>query len=345
MDLLAISICADIVSITDENRVLVHYGLQALNSNPRKGIGAMIKLAKVKGSMKVSDVVFMIAPRINAAGRLESGNRAVEMLVSGTEEEAVDLVKRINQLNLDRRELDKMITQEGLAMMSANEVFASRKSTVLFKEDWHKGVIGIVASRIIETHYKPTIILTKSGEMATGSARSVKGFNVYNAIESCEELLDQFGGHKYAAGLSFPLSNLDAFVEKFEEVVSERIEDSQLVPQILIDAELSLKQINDRFMQVLDQLEPFGPGNMCPVFMTKNVLVTDQIRIVGNNHLKLDVFEQDNENIVLPAIAFNLGEYMDELAPGVPFDISYTVETNEWQGNTSIQLKIKDIRL
>lgn len=345
LDLLAISTCADIVPITGENRVFVYYGLKVINENPRLGVKTLIDLAGKKKDLTSTDVVFTIAPRINAAGRIETGNKAVEMLVEENKTSALGFGKNINDLNTDRKDLDRDITAEALAMIEENTSLQTKKTTVLFQENWHKGVIGIVASRLIETHYRPTIILTESNGKATGSARSVKDFDVYNAIDACSDLLEQFGGHKYAAGLTMKLKNLDAFIEKFETVVNEQIDDELLIPQVNIDAKLELNQINDKFYSILKQFAPTGPSNMRPVFMSENVYSTSNSRIVGDNHLKLEVFQEENPELKFACIGFNLGHVLDDLAEGVPFSIVYNIEENTWNGITTLQLSIKDLKV
>jgi single-stranded-DNA-specific exonuclease len=345
LDLLAISTCADIVPITGENRVFVYYGLKVINENPRLGVKTLIDLSGKKKDLTSTDVVFTIAPRINAAGRIETGNKAVEMLVEENKTSVLSFGKNINELNTDRKDLDRDITAEALAMIAENTSLQIKKTTVLFQENWHKGVIGIVASRLIETHYRPTIILTESNGKATGSARSVKDFDVYNAIDACSDLLEQFGGHKYAAGLTMKLENLDAFIEKFEKVVNEQIDDELLIPQVNIDAKLELNQINDKFYGILKQFAPTGPGNMRPIFMSENVFSTSNSRVVGDNHLKLEVFQEENPDLKFACIAFNLGHLLDDIAEGVPFSIVYNIEENTWNGNTTLQLSIKDLKV
>lgn len=344
LDLLAISICADIVPIKDENRVFTHFGLEVLNKLERPGIKALVQLSAFKKKLSVTDVVFTISPRINAAGRIESGNRAVELLVTEDESEAINFGKGINDLNSDRKDFDKNITLEALEIINNDADFSSKKTTVIYKEDWHKGVIGIVASRLIETHYKPTIVLTESNGKATGSARSVKDFDVYNAIDNCSDLLEQYGGHKYAAGLTLNLKNLDAFKTKFEKIVSQQINPEMLIPKINIDAVLTLPQINKKFYSILKQFAPCGPENMQPVFMSEQILTSAKIRIVGENHLKMEVFSPENPELKFDCIGFNLGHWLDQLTEGVLFDIAYTIEENEWNGTVSLQLNLKDIR-
>lgn len=347
MDLLAVSTCADIVPITGENRIFVYYGLKVINQNPRLGIKTMLELAKKENELTTTDIVFTIAPRINAAGRIETGKRAVEMLVEETSKKALEFGNHINELNTDRKDLDKAITLEALKMIDDDKLLQQKKSAVLFKEDWHKGVIGIVASRVIETYYRPTIILTESNGMATGSARSVDGFDVYNAIDCCSDLLEQFGGHMYAAGMSMKIENVAAFTEKFEKVVSEQITEDQLIPKIDIDAKLTLAQINSKFNGVLKQFDPSGPVNMRPVFMSENVFITNNSRKIGGDktHLRLEVFQEENPSHTFNCIGFGLGHILDELDEGMPCSIVYNIEENHWRGNTTIQLHLKDIKI
>jgi len=345
LDLLAVSICADIVPITDENRVFVHFGLKEINENPRAGIKAMIDVAALKKELTVMDVVFTIAPRINAAGRLETGNKAVELLIAPTTELAEIAGKSINILNTDRKDIDKLITQEALQLIEEDAFFQEKITTVVFKNDWHKGVIGIVASRLIETHYRPTVVLTESNGKATGSARSVKDFDLYQAIDACSDLLEQFGGHKYAAGLTLKLENVTAFSERFNEVVSQQIEPEMLIPQLSIDDEIQLHEIDQKFLRILNQFAPFGPGNMKPVFVSHQVFCEENVYTVGETHLKMTVFQESKPSHKLACIGFNLGKYVEQLAPGVPFSIAYTIEENTWNNKTTIQLNVKDIRV
>src|SRR5690606_31907388 len=345
LDLLAISICADIVPITEENRIFVYYGLKVLNQLNRPVIKALVNLTNNKKEFTVSDVVFSIAPRINAAGRLKSGNKAVELLVADNDDDAIDYGNGINELNTDRKDIDTSITQQALEIIESDQRFTTRKTTVVYKEGWHKGVVGIVASRLIETHYKPTIVLTHSDGKVTGSARSVRDFDVYNAIDACSDLLEQYGGHMYAAGLTLLPENVAAFIDKFEDIVSSTIEDHMLIPKLEIDAKLELTQINARFYSVLKQFAPCGPENMQPVFVSENLLTTDNIRIVGENHLKLDVYSPENPDLIVSCIAFRLGHFIDALQPGVLFKMVYTIEENEWNNIKTLQLNVKDIRL
>tara|TARA_B100001109_G_C18863073_1_gene475141 strand:- start:1558 stop:3267 length:1710 start_codon:yes stop_codon:yes gene_type:complete len=345
LDILAVSICADIVPIVGENRILTYFGIQKLNDNPQPGFQAMLNLANVKKkSLTVTDVVFTLAPRINAAGRIESGNKAVEVMLSDNPDSALEGGTYIDSHNNDRRELDASITEQALAMIEADEKLMQQKTTMLYDASWHKGVIGIVASRCIESYYRPTIILTESNGKAAGSARSVKGYNVYDAIEKCSDLLTQFGGHKYAAGMTLPIENIEAFQQKFEEVVSASISEDLLTPEIEIDAELEVDQITAKFYKVLKQFAPFGPENMKPVFVSRGLKERGYAKIVGNNHLKLDLLKADNPNTFYPAIAFGLGDKLELIRSGKPFDVAYTIEENEWNGKVSLQLNVKDIR-
>jgi len=340
----AVSIAADIVSITGENRVLTYYGLKKLNENPSNGLKSIIELNNLKRELTISDIVFIIAPRINAAGRITSGKRAVELLISSSTDNHGEMALGINQTNSERQVLDKDITEHALSMIAESTLLQKRKSTVLFHENWHKGVVGIVASRLIETYYKPTIILAVEDGYATGSARSVRDYNVYEAIEACSDLLEQFGGHKYAAGLKMKIENVDAFVDRFEQVVSRTITEEMLTPCIEIDDELKLENINEKFLRILKQFAPFGPGNMNPVFITKNISNKGFPRVMKDKHLKLEVFDSDNPLRSIEAVAFNMVEHFENLSSKMPFTICYTIEENNWNGKASIQLNVKDIR-
>jgi single-stranded-DNA-specific exonuclease len=344
LDILAVSICADIVPMTGENRILCHFGLQKLNEDPQPAFKAMLELAQVKkDKLNVTDVVFTLAPRINAAGRLESGMRAVELLLADHPEELVSKSKHIDNHNNDRRVLDKSITQEAISMIENDEALINRKTTVLYNENWHKGVIGIVASRCIESYYRPTIIITESNGKLAGSARSVKGFNVYDALAKCEDVLEQFGGHMYAAGMTLKKEQLKDFQDRFEEVVAASITEEHLSPEVEIDADLELTEINAKFYRVLEQFAPFGPENMRPQFCTEGVGARSS-RIVGNGHVKVDIEDPENPGLFYPAIGFGLGDKMGIIKSGQPFDIVYSVELNEFRGKKSLQLNIKDIR-
>lgn len=344
LDLVAISIAADIVDMRGENRVLAYYGLKLINSNPRHGIKAIMELSKVSRELTISDIVFVIAPRINAAGRIESGNRAVELLIAKDVDAAKFKGDEINDHNTYRKELDTEITEQALLQIENDESFINRKSTVVYSDSWHKGVIGIVASRLTDKYYRPTVVMTQTNGHVAGSARSVKDFDVYNAIESCADLLDQFGGHMYAAGLTMKVENVTAFIEKFEAVVSATIEDRMLTRELMIDAELELKDVTDSFYKILKQFAPFGPGNMNPVFVTYNVYDSSYSRVVGNNHLKLSLV-QENNKLVYDGIAFQMGQFYQAIAEKKPFHICYHIDVNNYNNKTTLQLNIKDIKL
>jgi single-stranded-DNA-specific exonuclease len=345
LDLLAVSIGADIVPIVDENRILAYFGLEKINSDPGVGIRTILQYNKIKRKLNITDVVFIIAPRINAAGRIDHGSNAVKLMISPDELSAESFNQIIHYNNIERKNLDSNITQEALELIRSDEQLLHAKSTVVFSESWHKGVVGIVASRLIEKYYRPTIVLTESNGKATGSARSVKDFDVHEAIHACGDLLEQFGGHKYAAGLTLKLENVSAFRTKFEEVVSATITDEMLIPSQEIDLEIKLTDITPKLLRILQQLGPFGPGNMQPVFVTKGVMERGQARIVGENHLKLDVMEHAKAEVYYPAIFFKGGEILAEIQGGKPFDIAYCIEENEYNGNVTLQLNVKDIRL
>jgi single-stranded-DNA-specific exonuclease len=343
-DLLAISICADIVPITAENRVFVAFGLKRLNNFPRPGIVALKKLSKSKNDLTVSDVVFQLAPRINAAGRMENGTSAVKVLLAKNEEEAEQTSDFINSQNINRQGLDKNITLEAINIISNSEVYLKRKSTVVFKEDWHKGVVGIVASRLIETYYKPTIVLTQSNGTISGSARSVKGFDVYNAIDACSELLEQFGGHMYAAGLTLKHENLEKFICRFEEVVSATIQEYMLTPEEEVDAEIEFADISKKFVNVLKQFAPFGPENMNPIFIARNVYAKPFAKVVGKNHLQFKAFQQQCPEIIFSVVGFGFGHALPIVTSGKPFDMLFHVGENLWNDKIQVQLKLIDIR-
>jgi len=341
LDLVATAIAADIVPITGENRILTYYGLEVINTNPRNGIKAIIHQINKK-KLTITDVVFIIAPRINAAGRIKHGNYAVELLTEMNYEAALDFAASIEKFNLERKELDKKITYEALQQIeSANE--KEKFSTVVYSENWHKGVIGIVASRLIESFYRPTLVFTKSGNKLAASARSVKGFDVYEALNECSEYLEQFGGHKYAAGLTLDPKNYSAFKNKFEEVVKSSIDKNLLIPEITIDLELELSEITPKFFRILQQMGPFGPQNMKPVFSTTSVRDNGYGKTVGSDksHLKLSIIDGADQK-TYNAIGFGLGNKI-KLIKG-DFDIAYSLEENEWKGNTSIQLILKDLK-
>jgi len=341
LDLVATAIAADIVPMVGENRVLAYYGLQVINEQPRNGIKAIIHQINKK-ELTITDVVFIIAPRINAAGRMKHGNYAVELLTEMDFDTAIKFAADIETFNADRKDLDKQITNEALIQIIDNKE-ENKNTTVVYKENWHKGVIGIVASRLIETYYRPTLVFTKSGDKLAASARSVKGFDVYNALQECSAFIEQFGGHKYAAGLTLLPENYIQFKNKFEEVVSKTIDKKLLTPEITIDAEIELSEITPKFFRILQQMAPFGPQNMKPVFKTTCVRDNGYGKKVGadETHLKLNVFQGDNKQ-TFNAIGFNLGNKMDYVQD--EFDIVYTLDENEWNGYKSIQLVLKDLK-
>ena len=341
LDLVATAIAADIVPMNGENRVLAYFGLQVINQKPRNGIQAIIHQIKKK-ELTITDVVFIIAPRINAAGRMKHGNYAVELLTEMDLDAAIEFAAAIEIFNADRKDLDKKITEEALIQIIDNEE-ENRFSSVVFQEDWHKGVIGIVASRLIEKYYRPTLVFTKSGDKLAASARSVKGFDVYNALLECEEFIEQFGGHKYAAGLTLTPENYENFKNKFEEVVEKTIDKKLLTPEIAIDAEIELSEITPKFFRIIQQMAPFGPMNMKPTFTSTCVRDNGYGKKVGKEqtHLKLSVFQGDNKK-TYNAIGFNLGDKMEFVQDD--FDIAYSLDENEWNGFKSIQLLLKDLK-
>lgn len=342
LDLVATAIAADIVPITGENRVLAYYGIQVINQQSRPGFRAILKAIN-KSNLTVTDVVFIIAPRINAAGRMEHGRYAVSLLTETDPEKAGKMAAEIEKFNTDRRGLDQEITEEALLQIRENKE-EERYTSVVYKESWHKGVIGIVASRLIETYYRPTLVFTKSGDKLAASARSVRGFDLYNALEACKGSLEQFGGHKYAAGLTLKESQYEEFKARFEEVVSKTISPELLSPEIRIDAEITLADITPKLMRILKQFEPFGPGNMKPVFLTHQLRDSGYAKGVGEGekHLKLAV-KQGNSNPI-QGIGFNLGDKLPLVRDSKMFSLVYSLDENHWNGNISLQLKIKDIR-
>jgi len=359
LDLVVVSIASDIVPITGENRILAYYGLKLINSNPRPAFTAILHYSNIKKKpdfsfveeefvfnrkLTISDLVFLIGPRINAAGRMESGKNSVELLISNTIEVAIERAQQINQFNTERRNLDMQITQHALEIISQDQLNSGKKATIVYHPDWHKGVLGIVASRMTESYYRPTIVLTKSNGLITGSARSVKDFDIYNAIDHCYDLLEHFGGHKYAAGLSIKPENFDAFRDRFEEFVSGTIEEKMLIPEIEIDAKIKLNNISTNFYKILRQFAPFGPENMSPTFMSEGVVDTGYACIVGKNHLKLSGIHPDISGLPVSGIAFQQGDKLPIIQSGRPFSICYHIEENEWNGHVSLQLNIKDIK-
>jgi single-stranded-DNA-specific exonuclease len=342
-DLVAISIACDIVHITGENRVLAHLGLQKINENPCIGVKTLMQVAGRGTTYTISDVVFLLGPRINAAGRIDDAKHAVELLIACHEDAAKEKGDMINIRNTERKGHDLQITDEALSMIDNDEVMIARKSTVVFNKDWHKGVIGIVASRLTEKYYRPTVVLTQSNGHVAGSARSVLGYDLYEALCGCSDLLIQFGGHKYAAGLTMHAENVPAFIQKFEEVVGSTITDEQLIQQVSIEAEIELADIDSKFFRILSQFAPFGPENMSPVFLSKNVYVSGNAGLVGGNHVKMFIMQPGSA--AFSCIAFNQAELLPQLKPGVPFDVCYTIEENVWREQRSIQLNIKAIRI
>ena len=363
LDFLAVSIAADIVPITGENRVLAYFGLKQLNKKPRPGIEAILQHANIyrrdedqidedenvlTRELTISDLVFLIGPRINAAGRIAKASDSVRLLIADKKEHAEKLAASINDLNDERREFDNRITEEALGMIADDVELRDAKSTVVFNSKWHRGVIGIVASRLTDYYYRPTIVLTKANGLVTGSARSIRSFDIYDAIDHCSDLLEHFGGHKYAAGLSMKPENLPEFRRRFEEYVSEHLVDEDFVPELEVDLKINFSDITSKFMRILNQFAPFGPGNMAPVFWTDNVIDAGGSRPVGGHkHLKLTVSQVgDAEQGVPPfsGIAFQKGDLFNRIHDGEPFSICYHLEYNTWQGKTNLQLNVKDIK-
>jgi single-stranded-DNA-specific exonuclease len=351
LDLLAISIGADIVPVTGENRILCYHGMLQLNDQPRKAFQELLAVAQKTFPLTLTDVVFTIAPRINAAGRLRSGKHAVELMISDDVDEIRRIALEIDADNKERRKLDQLITSEALELIGHDTQFEQRKTTVVFKNDWHKGVVGIVASRLIEKHFRPTIVLTESNGKATGSARTVNDFDIHAALIKCEHLLDQFGGHTHAAGMTLPLENVTSFQEQFEKVVNELITIEDQTPEQEVDVEIGFDEIFlhgenrmkvPRIKRILEQFEPHGPGNMKPVFMAKNVYATD-LRVLKEAHLKLTMVQPDSD-VAIDGIGFGLAEKQDLVASGLPFDVVFTLESNKWNNKETLQLNFKDIR-
>lgn len=341
LDLVATAIAADIVSITGENRILAYYGLKKSNTNPNFGIKALAGLSAYNKDLHINNLVFIIAPRVNAAGRMDDARKAVLMFVSETYEEALYWAEQLHADNDNRKEADMSITEEALALIESDDVLIKRRSTVLYKPHWHKGVVGIVASRLIDHYYRPTIILTQSGDYVAGSARSVSGFNVYEAIHQCRDLLIGYGGHFYAAGMTLENNKVDAFQQKFEEVVQASIHPELLVPEIVIDAEITLADIRQSFYDIICQMEPFGPDNLRPTFLIKKLRDTGWSKVVKENHIRF-VLQQGHTKIT--GIGFHMAEKMPLLDAGKPVDVVFKLEDNEWNGQKSLQLKVIDFR-
>ncbi|MCX6319277.1 MAG: single-stranded-DNA-specific exonuclease RecJ [Bacteroidetes bacterium] len=341
LDLVATAIAADIVPVTGENRILAFHGIKKANAKPNHGIKALSKLSAFTGELHITNLVFMIAPRVNAAGRMDDARKAVQLFVSESEEEAMHYAEMLHSDNSDRKEADKSITAEALALISEHADWKERKSTVVFQSHWHKGVVGIVASRIIDHYYRPTIVLTKSGDYAAGSARSVPGFNLYEAIHACKEHLLGYGGHFAAAGMTLELDQVDAFREKFEAVVASTIDPQLLIPEIVIDAEISLKDIKQSFYDILCQMEPYGPENLRPVFLLRNVTDTGWSKVVKEEHLR---FSLRQEHMTISGIGFGMAEKIHLLQRKQPVDIICTINENQWNGENSLQLRVLDCR-
>ncbi len=356
LDLVVVSIASDIVPITGENRILAYYGLDLVNKQPRIGIEAILLMGNVRRTnqedkdyvfnkeLTISDLVFMVGPRINAAGRIESAKNSVRLLVEQDYKKAMEIARKINSLNDMRKSFDLDATTDALRIIRESEDMQDASYTVVYNPEWHKGVIGIVASRLTETYYRPTIVLTYSNGLITGSARSVKDFDIYDAVDACSKYLEHFGGHKYAAGLSLKEENLENFRNCFRDYVNKHITKEQLVPEIEIDAEIILRDINSRFFRILRQFAPFGPGNLSPLFTTPSLVDTGKARVVGKNHLKLEVVHPDISGFPFKAIAFQQGHHYENIRDGMLFNACYHIEENEWNGVTSIQLNIKDLK-
>ena len=341
LDLVATAIAADIVPLTDENRTMAFFGLEKVNENPSHGILALLELAKQNRPIRISNLVFAVAPRINAAGRMDDAKKAVQLFIEKEYQGALDVASLLQQDNLDRREADSSISEEALAEIENDPAHMSKRSTVVFQPHWHKGVVGIVASRLIERHYKPTIVLTQNGDIVSGSARSVQGFNLYEALHACREHLLGYGGHFAAAGMTLSIDQLEAFKAAFEKAVAEKITPDQMVPEILINALLPLDQISMQFFQIIAQMEPFGPDNMRPVFLAKNVRDTGYSKLVKEAHISFNLTQGNNS---VRGIGYNMPEKIDIVKSGKPFDIVFQLQLNEWQGTQSIQMQVIDLK-
>lgn len=342
VDLVATAIAADIVPITDENRVLTYFGIKKVNENPNTGIKALIQLAKLEKNISVSNLVFMVAPRINAAGRMDDAKKAVQLFIENDDKKALEYAEMLHIDNTERREADTNITEEALAIIQSDAHLMHKKTTVVYNENWHKGVVGIVASRLIETYYRPTIVLTKSDNLISGSARSISGFNLYNAIHACKDYLVNYGGHFAAAGLSLLPEQLNNFIHAFEKEVSNTIHPDLLIPEIVIHAEVAFEVLTMNFYNIITQMEPFGPENMRPVFISKKVIDTGFSKIVKEQHLRISVKQND---IHFSGIGFNMADKFQIFEHKKPLDIVYTLDINEWNGTKSLQLKLIDVRL
>lgn len=347
LDLLVVSIASDLVTMVGENRILAHFGLKQLNENPCQGLLAMVSLSNLEpGHITVDDIVFKIGPRINAAGRMESGRMAVELLTAADSAAAMAIGRQINESNNERKNIDREITQEALEMVQSGKCLSNVNATIVYNPKWNKGVVGIVASRLVEAYYRPTVVLTKSNGFVTGSARSISGFDLYEAIESCADLLENFGGHMYAAGLTLKEENLGEFARRMDAFVKGHIVKEMTTPVVEVDAKLDFAQINPKFFRILKQFQPFGPGNHNPVFETENVYDAGTGRKVGAGgvHMKLDLIQEAQPYHQIPSIAFNMADFYDYIKDGNPFDVCYTIVENYYRGNSSIQLRIRDLR-
>jgi single-stranded-DNA-specific exonuclease len=341
LDLVATAIAADIVPLTDENRTMAFFGLEKVNENPSHGILALLELAKQNRPIRISNLVFAVAPRINAAGRMDDAKKAVQLFIEASYQGALDVASLLQQDNLDRREADSSISEEAFAEIENDSANLNKKSTVVFQPHWHKGVVGIVASRLIEKHYKPTIVLTQNGDIVSGSARSVQGFNLYEALHACREHLLGYGGHFAAAGMTLNIDQLEAFKEAFEKAVAERITPDQMVPEISINAQLPLDQISMQFFQIIAQMEPFGPDNMRPIFIAKNVRDTGYSKLVKEAHISFNLTQGNNS---VRGIGYNMPDKIDIVKSGKPFDIVFQLQLNEWQGTQSVQIQVIDLK-
>ena len=347
LDLLVVSIASDLVTMVGENRVLAHFGLKVLNEHPCEGLLAMINLSNLEpGHITIDDIVFKIGPRINAAGRMESGRLAVELLKATDARSAMQIGEKINDNNNERKNIDREITLEAIEMVQEGKCLASGNATIVYNPKWNKGVVGIVASRLVEAFYKPTVVLTKSNGFVTGSARSVAGFDLYEAIESCADLLENFGGHVYAAGLTLREENLAEFARRMDEFVSGKVTSDMLVPIVDVDARLDFAQITPKFFRILKQFQPFGPGNNNPLFITENVYDAGSGRKVGAGgvHMKLDLIQESQPYHQIAAIAFNMAESYDYIKEGNPFDVCYAIVENYYRGSSTLQLRVRDIK-
>ena len=345
LDLLAISIGADMVPIQNENRVLAQYGMEKLNAQPTLGVKAILNHAKIDRTVNMRDIGFAIGPRINAAGRIAHASKAVELLITADFADAEEGSEDVSLDNAERKTLDAKTTKEALSFLHSDDAHQNKKSTLIFSEHWHKGILGIVCNRIQEHYYRPTIVLSKSGKFYTGSARSVKGYNLYNAINKCSDILESFGGHAFAAGLTIKPENLEAFAKQFEKIVNDTISDDLLIPTVEVDLNLPLNEVQEGFFKVLNQFEPFGVGNDQPVFRCDQVKALPGLRVVGKNHLKMDIVDAENPSIRIPAIAFNQIKHLDHISRGKPFKVCYSLEINEWKGRKTLQANIRDIKV